>query len=94
MSFDGFDASVLRAMLRLARRRLPAHDDQVALRVGSTARQVRASLRRLRATDLVEIRLDEPPRLTLSGLAVAVALLPRSTASRARPSLRTSSRAA
>jgi hypothetical protein len=89
-----FDARVLRAMLRLARRRLPAHDDQVALRVGGTTGEVRASLRRLRAGGLVETRFDEPPRLTMAGLAVAVALLPARTTQRARPSPRTSSRAA
>ncbi|MCL2448328.1 MAG: hypothetical protein FWD17_05225 [Polyangiaceae bacterium] len=77
MSFDpSFDAKVLRAMLRVARRRQPVSDDEVGLRVGRSAREVRASLRRLRAQGLVEIRFDAPPRLTLAGLAIAVALLP------------------
>jgi predicted transcriptional regulator len=94
MSFDhAFDASVLRAMLRLARRRQPAQDSELRLRVGRTAREVRASLRRLRSQGLVEIRVEAAPRLTLTGLAVAVALLPprpRMAERRASPTSRAS----
>jgi len=86
------DANVLRAMLRLARRREAAADNAVALRVGGTASQVRASMRRLRAGGLVEIRGTCEARLTMSGLAVAIALLP--TAPPARISSRRASRAA
>jgi hypothetical protein len=77
-------------MLRLARRRQSAQDEQVALRVGGTAANVRASLRRLRAQGFVEIPFDGPARLTMAGLAVAVALLPTAAPKRVRTSARTS----
>jgi len=88
-----FDERVLGAMLRLARRREAADDEQVALRVGGMASDVRAAMRRLRACGLVETRLGRSARLTLQGLAVAVALLPARGARRARPAA-SSSRAA
>jgi Mn-dependent DtxR family transcriptional regulator len=71
------DVMVLGAMLRLARRRKAADMGAVALRVGASQAAVRASLRRLDGSGLVERRLSEPPRLTMEGLAVAVALLPQ-----------------
>jgi len=71
-----FDANVLRAMLRLARQRKAAEVDAVCLRVRGGERDVRQAMRRLRASGLVETRFGDPPRLTLEGLAVAVALLP------------------
>jgi DNA-binding transcriptional ArsR family regulator len=74
---DPNDASVLRAMLRLARHRRQASEDCLADRVGKSERAVRSSLRRLRGLGLVEIRFEAPPRLTLAGLAVAVALVAR-----------------
>lgn len=70
------DIMILRAMLRLARRRKAADEGEVAVRVGGSAGQVRAALRRLDARGLVERRLTSPPRLTMAGFAVAVALLP------------------
>jgi hypothetical protein len=70
------DAMVLGAMLRLARRRKAADVEAVALRVGAPASAVRASMRRLDIGGLVERRLSGPPRLTMAGFAVAVALLP------------------
>lgn len=70
------DIMVLRAMLRLARRRKAADEGEVAVRVGGSPGSVRAALRRLDAGGLVERRLSEPPRLTMAGFAVAVALLP------------------
>lgn len=70
------DIMVLRAMLRLARRRKAADEGEVALRVGGSRASVRAAFRRLDAGGLVERRLTQPPRLTMAGFAVAVALLP------------------
>ena len=70
------DAMVLRAMLRLARRREAAEEDAIAVRVGGSQGKVRASLRRLEADGLVERRVRQAPRLTMAGLAIAVALLP------------------
>jgi Mn-dependent DtxR family transcriptional regulator len=87
MSFDG---KVLRAMLRLARRREPAEDADVALRVGASEGQVRASMRRLRGAGLVERTYGRPAQLTMSGLAVAVALLPERAHARPRRTLRAS----
>jgi Mn-dependent DtxR family transcriptional regulator len=72
------DALVLRALLRLARRRLPADEAGIVLRVGATPAQVRDALRRLDARGLVE--RGSSPRLTMAGLALAVALLPRHAA--------------
>jgi hypothetical protein len=71
------EAMVLGAMLRLARRRKAADPSAVALRVRATEAEVRAALRRLDRRGLVERRLSHPPRLTMEGFAVAVALLPR-----------------
>jgi Mn-dependent DtxR family transcriptional regulator len=71
-----FDASVLRVMLRLARRREAAGVDAVAMRVGASAPAVRASMRRLASSGLVERRGGQPPRLTFVGFALAVAMLP------------------
>lgn len=86
MQTMSIDTMVLRAMLRLARRRQAADVGEVALRVGGSASDVRAALRRLDSGGLVERRLSEAPRLTLAGLAVAVATLPeraRRTAAKA-----------
>jgi Mn-dependent DtxR family transcriptional regulator len=74
MSLDG---QILRALLRLARRRSAASTDDVALRVRAEPRQVRARLRRLRAHGLVAFEDPECLKLTLPGLAFAVASLPR-----------------
>ena len=70
------DARVLRAMLRLSRRREAADEEGLVVRSGGTKAEVRASLRRLEALGFVERRADRP-RLTMQGLAAAVALLPR-----------------
>lgn len=66
---------VLRAMLRLARRREAAIEEQITLRVGGTRGEVMASLRRLDAEGLIERSTGRGCRLTMAGLAVAVALL-------------------
>jgi Mn-dependent DtxR family transcriptional regulator len=88
-----FDANVLRALLRLARRREAAAVDSVAVRVSGTPAQVRASMRRLRSGGLVEMRATGEVRLTMAGLAVAIALLPPAPLAR-QPSSRRASRAA
>jgi DNA-binding Lrp family transcriptional regulator len=92
MSLDPFDVMVLRAMLRLARRRQAANDGEIAVRVSRPPSAVRGALRRLAELGLVERRvgdLSPTPRLTMSGFALAVALLPGaarpSTASRRAP---------
>jgi Mn-dependent DtxR family transcriptional regulator len=71
------DAMVLRAMLRLARRRQDAGEAEIALRVGEEPHAIRAALRRLDGLGLVERRPRGAPRLTMGGLALALALLPR-----------------
>jgi Mn-dependent DtxR family transcriptional regulator len=77
------EATVLRAMLRLARRREEADEEALAARVESEGGAVRAVVRRLEAAGLVERRAGRPPRLTMAGLAVAVGALP-ARASRVR----------
>ncbi len=71
-----YELSVLRALLRLARRRCAADIDQLLVRVGGAPAELRDAMRRLEQAGLVE-RLpgagDGNGRLTLSGLAVAVA---------------------
>jgi DNA-binding GntR family transcriptional regulator len=86
------DAAVLRAMLRVARRREAADEEALVARVGDPGK-VRAALRRLDASGLVERRGPQAPRLTMAGLAVAVGLLP-AVSSRAKRSACRSSRAA
>ncbi len=86
------DQQVLAAMLRLARHGRPAEDDEVAVRVGEPPSTVRAAMRRLQGAGLVELRLQRPARLTLSGLAMAVALV--RSAPRVNPSIDAASRAA
>ena len=70
------DTEVLRAMLRLARRCEDATEEAIAVRIGGDDASVRAALRRLDAQGVVERRGERAPRLTMAGLAVAVALLP------------------
>jgi Mn-dependent DtxR family transcriptional regulator len=81
------DAMVLRAMLRLARRREDADESSLALRVNEPPHAVRAALRRLDDQGLVEARPGAAPRLTMGGLAVALALIP-GAARTARPAQR------
>jgi Mn-dependent DtxR family transcriptional regulator len=68
-----YDFQLLGAMLRLARRREAADIDALQIRLSGSRADVRASLRRLEAADLVERLGDERARLTLAGFAVAVA---------------------
>jgi hypothetical protein len=76
MNSDQLEAKVLRAMLRLARRRQIADDGAIAVRVGSPPHAVRAVVRELDAAGLAERRSDGSSRLTMAGFALAVAGLP------------------
>lgn len=68
-----YEIQVLRALLRLARRRQMADEVELLDRVGGTAADLRVALRRLEKQDLVE-RFDATrARLTMNGFAVAVA---------------------
>jgi Mn-dependent DtxR family transcriptional regulator len=93
MSTETIELSVLRAMLRLSRRRQPADVEAIAERVGAPARAIRAALRRLAHDGFVDRPGEMPPRLTLVGFAVAVASLPPATRI-PRPNPQRSSRAA
>jgi hypothetical protein len=92
------EVMVLGAMLRLARCRKAADRGALALRVDASEAEIRVAMRCLEARGLVERRLSHPPRLTMEGLAVAVALLPRRSAllgsAKPLPSAPRSSRAA
>ena len=84
---------VLNAILRLARRRVPATLREVDARVGGPARRVRAALARLVSLGLVQRTASAIPQLTMEGFALAVALArsPRSRTRRtavARPATR------
>ena len=70
------EAMVLRAMLRVARRREAADEEALAVRVGGPPARVRAALRSLDGAGLVERRDGRAPRLTMLGFAVAVGSLP------------------
>jgi Mn-dependent DtxR family transcriptional regulator len=84
------DITVLKAILRLSRRREAADEDALVLRAGASPGSVRASLRRLEALGLVEQRVERGPRLTMRGLAAAVALLPVQAAKKAKATKRAS----
>jgi Mn-dependent DtxR family transcriptional regulator len=87
------DTEVLRAMLRLARRRTEASEAELALRVRAAPSQVRAALRRLSAAGRVDLQRGSAARLTLEGLTLAVALVPHARLP-AAPALVRSCRAA
>jgi RIO-like serine/threonine protein kinase len=70
----GQDFQLLGAMLRLARRREAADVDALLIRSSGSRADVRASLRRLEAANLVEQLSEGRARLTLAGFAVAVAI--------------------
>jgi Mn-dependent DtxR family transcriptional regulator len=88
MSLDPFDVMVLRAMLRLARRRQEAEDGQIAVRVSRPPSAVRAAARRLEQRGLVDRRGTSAARLTMAGFALAVALLPNSGVRASKPACR------
>jgi hypothetical protein len=64
----------------LARRREVADEEAIALRVASSTRELRVSLRRLATNGLVERGHAGTARLSMAGLALAVALLPQDSA--------------
>jgi DNA-binding IclR family transcriptional regulator len=66
------EIAVLRALLRLARRRTPASVEQILFRVGVDAQATRRALASLVKAGLVH-KTPDGPRLTLPGFAVAVA---------------------
>jgi len=84
------EAMVLRAMLRVARRREAADEEALVVRVGGPPAQVRAALRTLDTAGLVERRAGRAPRLTMAGFAVAVGSLPAWPAARRMPPRRRS----
>jgi DNA-binding IclR family transcriptional regulator len=72
------EIDVLRALLRLARRRTPPTLEQLVVRVGSEEADVRHALVALGKSGLVQ-RTPAGLRLSLPGLAVAVACARRPT---------------
>ncbi|MBX3210067.1 MAG: hypothetical protein KF764_33865 [Labilithrix sp.] len=77
------EIDVLRALLRLARRRTPPTLEQLVVRVGGEETDVRRALGSLARSGLVQ-RSPAGLRLSLAGLAVAVACA-RRPAAPARP---------
>ncbi len=77
------EIQVLRAMLRLARKREAADEAALLVRVGGTVAELRTALRRLEKQDLVA-RIDAThAQLTLAGFAVALATAKLATAAAA-----------
>jgi len=72
-SQPSLEVDVLRAMLRLARRRTAPSVEQLLLRVPADEPAVRRSLSTLIRANLVHVT-PKGPRLTLVGFAVAVAM--------------------
>ncbi len=68
-----YETEVLKAILRLSRRRNAAEADSILVRVGGQLSDLRAALRKLEQSGLVNRIGDTGGRLTLPGLAVAVA---------------------
>jgi predicted transcriptional regulator len=74
--FSALEFDVLRALLRLARRRTPPTLDQLVVRVGGEEPEVKVALRTLARMGLVQ-RTPHGIGLTLEGLAVSVAYAKR-----------------
>ena len=83
-----YEIDVLRALLRLARRRTPPTLEQLVVRVGGDETAVRRALQSLAKQSLVQ-RTPAGLRLSLAGLAVAVACAqrPRAAAQADAPSV-------
>ncbi|MBX3261250.1 MAG: hypothetical protein KF782_16310 [Labilithrix sp.] len=81
------EIDVLRALLRLARRRTPPTLEQLVVRVGGEEADVRRALGSLAKSGLVQ-RTPAGLRLSLAGLAVAVACAQRPATRPARPATR------
>jgi hypothetical protein len=82
------ELAILRAMLRISRRRATADLDTLLVRVGGTEAECRVAIRSLEAAGFVERRPGGQVRLTMAGLAVAVAQIPAVKAA-AKPAPRT-----
>src|SRR5690606_28630588 len=78
------EIDVLRALLRLARRRTNPTIDQLVVRVGAEEASVRRALSSLARDGLIQ-RTPAGMRLSLFGLAVAVAVAKRAPAAAAAP---------
>ncbi len=68
-----YETEVLKAILRLSRRRNAAEADSILVRVGGQLSDLRAALRKLEQSGLINRIGDTGGSLTLPGLAVAVA---------------------
>ena len=68
-----YETEVLKAILRLSRRRNAAEADSILVRVGGQLSDLRVALRKLEQSGLVNRVGDTGGTLTLPGLAVAVA---------------------
>jgi DNA-binding IclR family transcriptional regulator len=86
------EIAVLRALLRLSRRRTPATITDLLDRVGGDAIDVQRALASLARAQLVQ-RSGESARLSLAGLAVAVAATATANARRAKTVARPSKHA-
>lgn len=82
------EIAVLRALLRLARRRTPPTAGELLVRVDADAPAIRRALGSLARAGLVQ-RTPAGPRLTLAGFAVAVATTAAVPAQRASKAPRT-----
>ena len=80
-----YEHSILRALLRLARRRSAADIGRLLDRVGGTTAELRDALRRLETGGFVDRRAEDNVRLTLPGLAVAVASIAGRRRTKATP---------
>jgi RIO-like serine/threonine protein kinase len=78
------DLDVLRALARLSRMRKAVDCEALALRSGGSLEEARASLARLSRAALVE-RTEGGARLTMMGLAIAVASARSAPAARRQP---------
>jgi RIO-like serine/threonine protein kinase len=87
-----YELSVLRAMFRLARRHEIAHVASLSDRVGGSHARLRLALRRLEASGFVQRTSESSARLTLEGLALAVASC--APISQRKPAKKRASRAA
>jgi hypothetical protein len=72
-SQPSLEVDVLRAMLRLARRRTAPTVEAILLRVPADEATLRSSMNRLIRANLVHLT-PKGPRLTLVGFAIAVAM--------------------
>ncbi|MFO0672418.1 MAG: hypothetical protein U0235_22880 [Polyangiaceae bacterium] len=76
------ELAILRAMLRLQRRRAVIDEASLLVRVGGTEAELEIGLRALEAAGFIHIEGGQP-RLSMAGLAVAIAQIPPVAAKRA-----------